>query len=47
MGRWVGGWAKRVMGMKEGTCGDEHWLLYVRDESLGSTPETIVTLYVN
>ena len=24
-----------------------HWVLYVSDESLNSTPETIITLYVN
>ena len=42
-----GRWAKWVMGDKEGIFGDEHWVLYVRDESLNSTPETIVTLYVN
>ena len=23
-GAWVGGWAKWVMGIKEGTCWDEH-----------------------
>ena len=27
------------MGIKEGTC-DEHWVLYVNDKSLNSTPET-------
>ena len=43
----VGGrWAKWVMGVKEGTC-DEHWLLYVSDELLNSTPETNITIYVN
>ena len=42
-----GGWAKWVMGIKEGTCLDEHWVLYARDESLNSTPETNTTLYVN
>ena len=42
-----GGWARWVMGTKEGTCQDEHWVLYVSDESLGSTPETNTTLYVN
>ena len=36
MGR---GWAKWAMGIKEDTC-EEHWVLYVSDESLGSTPET-------
>ena len=37
---------KWVMGIKEGTC-DEHWVLYVSDESLNSTPETNIILYVN
>ena len=41
-----GGWAKWVMGIKEGTC-DEHWVLYTTDKSLNSTPETNNTLYVN
>ena len=34
------------MGTKEGTC-DEHWMLCVSDESLNSTPETNIALYVN
>ena len=38
-GNWKGGWAKWVMGIKEGTC-DEHWVLYVSDESLNSNSET-------
>ena len=38
---------KWMMGIKEGICYDEHWVLYVSDESLNSTPETIITLYVN
>ena len=42
-----GGWAKWVMGIKEGTSWDEHWVLYVSDESLNSTPEIIITLYAN
>ena len=29
-----------VRGIKEGTCYDEHWVIYVSDESLNSTPET-------
>ena len=41
-----GGWAKWVMGIKEGTCWDEHWVLYVTDKSLNSL-EIIITLYVN
>ena len=45
--REVGGrLARWVMGTKEGTC-DEHWVLYVSDESLNSTPETMIALYVN
>ena len=38
---------KWVMGIKEGTCWDEHLVLYIRDESLDSTPEAKTTLYVN
>ena len=34
------------MGVKEATC-DEPWILYVSDESLNSTPETYIALYVN
>ena len=45
-GEESGEWAKWVMGTKEGTC-DEHWILYVSDESLNSTHKTIITLYVN
>ena len=36
-----GAWARCVMVIKEGTC-DEHWVLYVSDESLNSTPEPIL-----
>jgi len=35
------------MGIKEGTWCDEHWVLYVSDESLNSTPETNIILYVD
>ena len=28
-----GAWVKWVMGIKEGTCWDEYWLLYVTDKS--------------
>ena len=38
--------AKWVVGIKEGTC-DEHWVLYVSDESLNFTPETNITLYAD
>ena len=40
------GWAKWVRGIKEGIC-DEHWVLYISDELLNSTPETNIKLYVN
>ena len=36
---------KWVMGIEEGTCWDEHWVLYVSDESRVSTPKTKSTLY--
>ena len=36
-----------MVGTKEGTCWDEHWVLYVSDESQNSTPETNLALYVN
>ena len=45
--RWMGGWVKWVIGIKEGTFRDEHWVSHVRDKSLGSTPEGKTTLYVN
>ena len=32
---------------KEDTCWDDHWVLYVGDESLDSTPEIITALYAN
>ena len=44
-GGW--GWARWVMGIKEGASYDEHWVWYVNDESLTSTPETSIALYVN
>ena len=34
-----GEWDNWVMGIKEGTC-NEHWVLYVSDESLNSIHET-------
>ena len=42
-----GGWATWVMGTEEDTCWDEHWVSYVSGESLNSTPEIIIGLYVN
>ena len=39
-GRGLEGQGKRVMGIKEGTCGDEHWVLYTTNESLNTTSKT-------
>ena len=47
VGSWVRGWAKWVMGIKEDTCWDEHWVSYVNDKSVDSTSETNTILYVN
>ena len=33
------------MGIEEGTCWEEHWVLYVSNESQDSTPKTKSTLY--
>ena len=41
-----GKWARFVMSTKEGTW-DDHWVLYLSDESLNSTPETNIALYAN
>ena len=35
------------MGVKEGTCYDEHWVLYANDEQINFTPETNIIQYVN
>ena len=35
---------KWVMGIEEGTCWDEHWVLYENDEPQESTPKTKHTL---
>ena len=43
MGDGLGG----LMGTKENTCCDEHWVLYVSDESMNYIPETNIALYVN
>ena len=38
---------KWMTGIAKDTLQDEHWVPYVRDESLGSTSEAKTTLYVN
>ena len=35
-----------MMGIKEPTCCDEHWVMYGSVESLYCTPETNITLHV-
>lgn len=42
-----GGWARMGMGIKEGACCDQHWVLYVSEESLNLALETNITLQVN
>ena len=43
--RGVGERGKWVMGIEEGTCWDEYWVLYVSDEPQEPTPKTKSTLY--
>ena len=43
----MGDLAKWVRGIKEDTCRDEDWVLYIGDESLESTPEIVIALYGN
>ena len=39
---------KRVMSIVEGTCWDEHWVLYISDESQESTLEAkLANLTIN
>ena len=50
MGKEMGERGKWVMGIEEGTCWDEHWVLYVSDKPWESTPKTksiLYTLYVS
>ena len=34
-----------MIGIEEGTCWDEHWVLYRSNESQESTPKTKSTMY--
>ena len=45
-GRGVGGWSNQMMGIKGGTCGDEHRVLYATNESLNTTSKINDVLYV-
>lgn len=40
-------WARWVMGIKEGSFCDAHWVLFLSEVSLNSTPQTNTALYVN
>ena len=44
-----GGWemTRWVLSIKEGTCHEEHWVLYISDESLNSIPEINIAPYIN
>ena len=44
-GSGVGGGGNRVMGIKEGTCCDVHWVLYITNESRDATSKTNDVLY--
>ena len=37
------GWVTWTRGIKEDTCWDEYWVLYVAEESLDSTLEITIT----
>ena len=39
-GRGVGRGSNRVMDIKEGTCCDEYWVLYITNESLNTASKT-------
>ena len=45
-GRWVGEWVKQVMGIKDGTCHEEHQVMCGIVESLYCMLETNITLCV-
>lgn len=40
------GWAKSLMGIKEGTCLDEHWVLYASGELQNPIPVINNTLCI-
>lgn len=44
-GMWVGECSSPVMGITEGTCCDEHWVLHATNESLSTTSKTNNVLY--
>ena len=47
-GCWMGGgWARWMMGIQEGSCCEERWMLYISDNSLNAIPETNITLHIN
>ena len=44
-GMGVGGWGDQVMGIKEGICWEDHWVLYATNRSLNPTSKTNDVLY--
>ena len=46
-GEVAGGMGEIGDGVKDCTCWDEHKVMYGTAESLYSTPETNITLYIN
>jgi len=44
-GKWVGGWVKQAMGIKEDTY-DEHRVSHASDEPPNPTPETNIVCYI-
>ena len=41
----MGGWGSPVMGIKEGTCYMEHWVVYANNESWNTASKTKEVLY--
>ena len=41
----VGVWGSLVVGIEEGTCCDNHWVLYTNNESWNTTSKTKDVLY--
>lgn len=39
------GGGNRVLGIEEGICGDEHWVLYITNESLNTASKINDVLY--
>lgn len=44
-GREGWGWGSLVLSIKEGTCCNEHWVLYTNNQALNTTTKTNDVLY--